>query len=91
MRVKILAYGKVQGVFFRAHTQRKAQSLGIKGWVKNRDDGSVEILADSSEDKIKKLIEWLREEGSPSSNVQLIETEEIKNSRKKLSGFEIKL
>jgi len=91
MRAKILVYGKVQGVFFRVYAQRKAQSLGIKGWIKNRDDGSVEILADSSEDKIKKLIEWCRNEGSPSSNVQLLKTEEIKKYKEKLCGFEIKI
>ena len=91
MRTRILIYGKVQGVFFRVYVQRKAQSLGIRGWVKNRNDGSVEIVADSSKDKIKKLIQWCKNEGSPSSNVQLLKTEEIKNYREKLSGFEIKI
>lgn len=41
----IIVVGKVQGVFFRAYTKKKACQLGITGWVKNKSDGSVEIMA----------------------------------------------
>ena len=54
-RVHLIVRGRVQGVFFRAATQREARRLGITGWVKNRLDGAVELLAEGEEDSIKEL------------------------------------
>jgi acylphosphatase len=50
--------GRVTGVFFRAATQREAKRLGITGWVRNRNDASVEILAEGEEDSIKEIVSW---------------------------------
>ncbi len=57
-RVHFIVRGRVQGVFFRAATQREARRLGITGWVKNRVDGCVEVLAEGEEDAIKELTSW---------------------------------
>jgi len=57
-RVQLVIYGRVQGVFFRSATQREARRLGITGWVKNRADGTVEVLAEGDEDAIKELTSW---------------------------------
>jgi acylphosphatase len=57
-RVQIIVRGRVTGVFFRAATQREAKRLGITGWVKNRNDGSVEIVAEGEEDSIKEIVSW---------------------------------
>jgi acylphosphatase len=57
-QVQLFVRGRVQGVYFRAATQREARRLGITGWVKNRPDGSVEILAEGEEDQLKELIAW---------------------------------
>jgi acylphosphatase len=57
-RVQLFVRGRVQGVFFRAATQREARRLGVVGWVKNRNDGSVEIVAEGEEDAIKEIIGW---------------------------------
>ncbi len=57
-RVHLFVKGRVQGVFFRAAAQREARRLGITGWVKNRNDGSVEILAEGEEDSIKEIVGW---------------------------------
>lgn len=57
----IQVFGKVQGVFFRASSQDKAEALGIKGWVKNQADGSVLIEAEGPEDKLQDLISWCRQ------------------------------
>jgi acylphosphatase len=57
-RVTLIIRGRVQGVFFRAAAQREARRLGITGWVKNRADGSVEVLAEGDEDAIKELSMW---------------------------------
>lgn len=57
-QVHLFVRGRVQGVFFRASTQREAKRLGISGWVKNRPDGGVEILAEGEEEGLKELIAW---------------------------------
>jgi acylphosphatase len=53
-------YGKVQGVFFRDSSQRKAKELNLFGWVKNESDGTVQILAEGEEKDLKELIEWCK-------------------------------
>jgi acylphosphatase len=57
-QVQLFVRGRVQGVFFRASTQREAKRLGLTGWVKNRPDGGVEIIAEGEEDGLKELIAW---------------------------------
>lgn len=69
---KIQVIGKVQGVFFRASTQDKAEELGIKGWVKNEADGSVLIEAEGSEDKLQHFISWCRQ-GPSRADVKKVE------------------
>jgi len=56
VRAHLLISGRVQGVAFRYYTQDIAQSLEIKGWVRNCWDGKVEIVAEGEEEKVKKLI-----------------------------------
>jgi acylphosphatase len=58
LRVKARFYGLVQGVFFRANTRRKAKELGVKGYVMNCSDGSVEVVAEGEEQAIKELLEY---------------------------------
>ena len=53
--------GKVQGVFFRARTKDKADELGVKGWVKNTEDGDVEVLAQGSADLVDQFEDWCRQ------------------------------
>jgi acylphosphatase len=57
-RVQVIVRGRVKGVFFRAATQREARRLGVTGWVKNRADGCVELVAEGEEDAIKEIISW---------------------------------
>ena len=52
MLVHIRVFGRVQGVGFRAWTQRQADGLSLSGWVRNRSDGSVEIMAEGSDENI---------------------------------------
>ena len=49
--------GRVQGVGFRYTAQDIAESLGLKGWVKNLEDGRVEIVAEGRETDIKELLD----------------------------------
>ena len=57
---KIVVRGKVQGVGFRNATWRKAMELGIRGSVRNLDDGSVEILASATDKEFKVFENWCR-------------------------------
>ena len=56
----IIAFGRVQGVFFRDNTRKKAVELGLKGYAKNLPDGNVEIVAQGDEEKIIELIEFIK-------------------------------
>ena len=58
--VNLIVKGKVQGVFFRAEAKENADKLGIKGWIKNHDDGNVEIMAKGSDEAIEAFITWCR-------------------------------
>ena len=53
-------YGRVQGVGFRHTTQYEAKKLGLTGYAKNLDDGSVEVVACGDEGQVEKLIQWLK-------------------------------
>lgn len=57
-QVMLKIYGRVQMVFFRDSTRRQANKLNIVGWVKNEQDGTVKIVAQGEEKKLKELIEW---------------------------------
>ena len=61
--------GKVQGVFFRASTKEKADSLDIHGFVRNEPDGSVYIEAEGEEDKLLQFTEWCQH-GPPHARVE---------------------
>lgn len=52
--------GHVQGVFFRASLQRQALTRGVRGWVRNRADGSVEALLQGTEDAVNAILAWAR-------------------------------
>ena len=58
VRVRVIIEGRVQGVFFRHHTQEMAVRLGLKGWVKNRRDGDVEAVFEGDQEKVNQIIQW---------------------------------
>ncbi len=59
-KVHLLIFGKVQGVFYRIETKKRADELGLSGWVRNTSDGGVEIVARGEEKSLRKLIDWCR-------------------------------
>lgn len=73
IRLKVNIKGRVQGVFFRAYTQEKAIDLGLKGYVKNMPDGSVEVLLQGRQEQIDQMLEWCWQ-GSPMSSVSDVVT-----------------
>ncbi len=54
-RLRAVVHGDVQGVGFRYFVQRKAQQLGLRGWVRNNDDGTVELVAEGSRPALEDL------------------------------------
>jgi acylphosphatase len=58
VRAHVIISGRVQGVFFRAETQREALRLGICGWVRNRPEGTVEAIFEGNTQLVEKAIEW---------------------------------
>ncbi len=73
---RCLVDGLVQGVFYRASTYRKATEIGgLRGWVRNCDDGRVEILVQGPQDKVEDIIDWLWQ-GSTASNVSSVQCSE---------------
>lgn len=60
-RAHILVSGRVQAVFFRRNTRKKAIELGITGWIRNLFSGKVEIVCEGEKESIENLLEWLKE------------------------------
>jgi acylphosphatase len=69
-----VVHGRVQGVNFRAATQSQAQRLGLVGWVRNRDDGSVELVAEGPRAALERLVKYLHQ-GPPAARVSGVDTE----------------
>ena len=75
-RVHVYISGRVQGVFFRAETQRAAKGFNLTGWVRNLADGRVEALFEGEDKSVDKMLEWCHI-GPPAARVEnLIVTEE---------------
>jgi len=84
-RVRI--HGRVQGVFFRNWTADKARGLGVRGWVRNRLDGSVELAAYGEDDAVQALVAACRT-GPPAAEVERIEVEPAEGEGP-LAGFRV--
>lgn len=68
---QFLIFGKVQGVGFRFFTWQQAQKIGLVGTVRNRDDGSVEVIAQGTEEQLIALKNWLQQ-GSKFAQVEKV-------------------
>lgn len=73
----ITVKGKVQGVFFRKNAKQIAEDLNITGWVKNTDEGHVEIFAQAFEEELIQFIEWCKQ-GPPKADVENVEVGDAK-------------
>jgi len=71
-RVHIVISGKVHGVFFRDFAKKEADKLGLTGWVKNADNGTVELVAEGDKMQLRQLI-MTCEKGSPLAKVEKID------------------
>lgn len=67
--------GRVQGVFYRQATAEQAERLDLDGWVRNLDDGRVELLFEGEASAVRELAAWL-ERGPPQAKVTAVALEE---------------
>ncbi len=75
-RVRLIIEGRVQGVWFRDSTRREAETLRVRGWIKNRPDGAVEVLAEGPAGNVKKLAAWCHHGPSSARVTRVREKEE---------------
>jgi acylphosphatase len=86
--MRAVVSGRVQGVCFRASTREAALRYGVKGWVRNLPDGSVEAMVSGEADRVERMIAWLHQ-GPPSSRVSRVTLEEIEPDEQ-FAAFEIR-
>jgi acylphosphatase len=73
-RLHAVVRGDVQGVGFRYFVQRRAHQLGLNGWVRNNDDGTVELVAEGARDQLEKLKQAV-EEGPRMARVDRVDAQ----------------
>lgn len=84
---RLVAHGRVQGVFFRDTTRREAVSRGVAGWVRNRADSTVEALFEGAAEAVEEMVRLVRS-GPGHAEVERVEVDE--REPQGLSGFEIR-
>lgn len=72
VRRRAVVSGRVQGVFFRDTCERVASGLGVSGWVRNRPDGTVEVVAEGTAAAVDDLLTWCHS-GPPRARVDRVE------------------
>ncbi|MFA6988486.1 MAG: acylphosphatase [Candidatus Gastranaerophilaceae bacterium] len=88
VRKHVFIYGKVQGVGYRYSAFNMAVNLGIKGWVRNKYDGSVEAMLEGDEVVLNQMIEWCKK-GPFMSHVENVEIYNY-NYEEEFSDFSIR-
>jgi acylphosphatase len=83
----VVVRGRVQGVFFRDSCRREAERAGLRGWVRNGEDGSVEAVFVGADEAVERLLAWCHA-GPPSARVDGVEVSEA--PEEDFAGFEIR-
>jgi len=87
-RAHVFISGRVQGVNFRATTQRQVEPLGVNGYVRNLPDGRVEAVFEGEEASVQQAIDWCRD-GPPAARVDDLNVE-WETSTDQFQGFSIR-
>ena len=85
---RYLVRGRVQAVGFRQFTWDAARVEGVRGWVRNREDGSVEVMAEGERDAVDRLERRIRR-GPPGARVEAVEVEDAASGPHG-GGFEVR-
>jgi acylphosphatase len=83
----VIVSGRVQGVFFRDTARRRAESAGVAGWVRNREDGAVEAVFEGEPEAVEELVEFCRRGPSRAEVASVEVTEEEPEG---LEGFQVR-
>lgn len=88
MTRRYLVTGRVQGVGFRWFVEKEARAIGVGGWVRNNDNGSVEILASGSEEQLTRLRKSLQAgpRAARVDEVQEFEEQEVNEPAFRIEG-----
>jgi acylphosphatase len=86
IRRRVIVHGHVQGVFFRETTRRRAESIAVSGWVRNRGDGAVEAVFEGEREAVERLIGFC-EKGPRGARVEWVDV--IAEDPEELTGFSI--
>jgi len=86
-RLRLRIRGRVQGVWFREGTRQQAERLGVRGWVKNCPDGSVEAVIEGDAAAVKAMQAWCHE-GPPAARVLEVQSSEEEPAAEK--GFQVR-
>ena len=87
VRRRVVAHGRVQGVFFRDSARSKAAELGVTGWISNRSDGAVEAVFEGAPDAVAAMVDWSRQ-GPRGADVDRVEESEERPQG--LTGFKVR-
>jgi acylphosphatase len=87
VRAVLRIQGRVQGVGYRYAAQRQAMRLGLRGRVRNLDDGSVELVVEGDEANVERLIAWCRV-GPPAASVERVDVTRAPATGE-FGGFEV--
>jgi acylphosphatase len=78
-------HGRVQGVYFRQSMLQEAQRLGVNGWVRNRNDGSVEAVVQGDAEAVDMMVRWAQH-GPTRAKVERVDSESAAGS---FANFEV--
>ena len=87
VRRRVVAHGRVQGVFFRDSTREEAERRGVAGWVRNTERGTVEAVFEGEPDMVDAML-WFVRDGPGSADVTRVEVDE--EAPESLRGFRVK-
>ena len=84
---RVVVRGRVQGVFFRETTRRRAYRAGVAGWVRNNDDGTVEAWFEGDPDDVEVMVHFAGI-GPSGAYVDAVDVQEVEPEE--LRGFEVR-
>jgi len=87
VRLHAKIHGQVQGVSFRYYALRQAQLLGVNGWIRNRWDGCVEVVAEGERRRVSEFLSWLHR-GPPAAEVTQVD-EQWETPQDEFEQFEV--
>ena len=87
-RAHLYVSGQVQGVFFRDSARKRAERLGLTGWVKNLPDGRGEALFEGPSEKVREMVRWC-EQGPSQAEVEDVDTD-FEAPEGDLTSFEVR-